>query len=233
MGTRALPDREVHGARPGRAAVRVLVVDDHVLVRESTAHILGSAAGLVVVGGAGTAEEALSLVPHARPHVAVVDIRLPGMSGLELAQCLALRFPFVRTLLLSAYDDQAYVARALAIGVSGYLLKTASAQELVDAVRSVCTGALVLDRAISERISHHAPPGTSGDGRRGLTPRERQVLQMLAGGGSNREMSVRLGLTLRTVESYVASVLRKLGAATRDQAVLNGVAQGLVEAPPE
>ena len=142
-------------SEPGSGPVRVLVVDDHVLVRESTTHILGCA-GMVVVGGAGTAEEALAMIPGTQPDVALVDIRLPGMSGLDLAHEVGLRYPDVRTLLFSAYADQAYVQQALAIGVSGYLLKTVSPQELVEAVGSVRDGGFVMDTAISERMGRWA-----------------------------------------------------------------------------
>lgn len=147
MRTKALPSHRSDRTGPGSWPVRVLVVDDHVLVRESTAHILGCA-GMIVVGGAGTAEEALDMIPGTRPDVALVDIRLPGMSGLDLAQHVGRRYPYVRTLLFSAYADQAYVERALAIGVSGYLLKTVSPQELVEAVGSVYEGGFVMGVAV-------------------------------------------------------------------------------------
>ena len=146
---------------PGRGPVRVLVVDDHVLVRESTAHVLVSA-GIVVVGGAGTAEEALAMIPRTRPDVAIVDIRLPGMSGLGLARHVGALFPAVRTLLFSAYADRAYVEQALALGVGGYLLKTVSPQELVEAVGSVRDGGFVMDTAISARsLRGRRPQGRS------------------------------------------------------------------------
>lgn len=177
MGTRALHGRATRQAETAPVPVRLLVVDDHALARESMAHILGCAPGLVVVGTTGTGEEALGLMSRTRPHVAVVDIRLPGMSGLDLAERIGQDFPFTHTLLLSAYDDKAYVERALAIGVSGYLVKTASATELIEAVRSACNGTSVLDRAISKRLGRRAPPISPGSpgarNQRGAWPSER------------------------------------------------------------
>lgn len=218
----AAPPRETSS----RAPVRVVIVDDHQLVREGTRQLLDQADDLEAIGEAGSGEEGFRLCERLRPDVALVDVNLPGMSGLELARLLAARLPEVRVLVVSAYDDYAYVAEALEIGVSGYLLKTASARELLDAVRAVADGILVLDRAVSPRLARRAAPSA---GTEKLSPRELDVLRLLARGRSNKQIAAQLGLGLRTVESHVSRLLAKLGVASRTEAVAYALGHRLVE----
>lgn len=207
--------------------IRIVLVDDHALVAEGTRQLLDAEPGLAVVGEARTAEEGLRLLEALRPAVALVDVNLPGMSGLELARLAATSCPEVLVLIVSAYDDYAYVTEALDIGVAGYLLKTASARELVDAVRAVADGVFVLDRAVSLRLSRRgrrsAPDAVV------LTPREREVLALLARGRSNKQAAAELGLGLRTVEGHVSSLLGKLGVSSRTEAVLHALEHHLVD----
>ncbi len=221
--------RGTGAATPRRSAtspISVTVVDDHTLVRDAACQLLAQEPGIEVVGQAASAEEALEQLERRATDVAIVDIALPGMSGLDLARVCAERFPDTAVLLVSAYDDYAYVARALDIGVGGYLLKTASARELVDATRAVADGVFVLDRGVSGRLARRwqrpsgaaSAPGT-------LTPRERDVLALIARGLSNKRIATDLGLGLRTVEGYVSAVLAKLGVASRTEAALFAVAQ--------
>jgi CheY-like chemotaxis protein len=128
--------------------IRIVVVEDHALVREGTTELLEREPGCVVAGQAGSAEEALQLIRDLRPEVALVDVELPGMNGIALARAVAEQVPDTRVIILSAYDDYAYIIGALEAGVSGYLLKTATARELGNAVRTAASGALVLDEAI-------------------------------------------------------------------------------------
>lgn len=128
--------------------IRVALVDDHSLVAEATGHLLQGEEDLDVVGVAGTGEEGIALLERLRPDVALVDMKLPGMSGLELARLAASSTPEVAVLVLSAYGDDAFVFEALEVGVAGYLLKTAGAQEVIDAVRAVAHGVFVLDSAL-------------------------------------------------------------------------------------
>ena len=212
------------------ATIRIVLVDDHVLVAEGTRQLLDAEPGLEVVGEARTAEEGLRILERLRPDVALVDVNLPGMSGLELARLATSSYPEVLVLIVSAYDDYAYVTEALDIGVAGYLLKTASARELVDAVRAVADGVFVLDRAMSLRLTRRGrrtPPDTAV-----LTPREREVLGLLARGRSNKQAAAELGLGLRTVEGHVSSVLGKLGVSSRTEAVLHALAHHLVDPGP-
>ncbi len=202
-----------------RRRIRVVIVEDHALVREGTAQLLEAHADLQVVGACASAEEGSDLVARVAPDVVLVDVNLPGASGLTLATHLARHQPSARVLVVSAYDDHAYVTEALEIGVGGYLLKTASGRELVEAVRLVAAGVFVLDGAVTARLSRRHG-GTRG--RRdpeGLTPREAEVFALVAQGRSNKQIAAELSLGLRTVESHVSSLLSKLGAASRTEAV--------------
>jgi DNA-binding NarL/FixJ family response regulator len=217
----------VNDERSGPGDITIVVVEDHTLVREGTAELLERAPGLRVVGQAGSAEDAMGLLARTGPDVLVADVELPGMNGIDLARQVARAHPAVRVLILSAYDDYAYVIGALEAGVAGYLLKTASARELRDAVRTAASGALVLDRAISRRLTSRWRGGASHEAA-SLTDREADVLRLVAKGLSNRQIAGVLGLGVRTVESHVSSVLGKLGLASRTEAALYAVSHRMV-----
>lgn len=206
----------------GRRPVRIVVVEDHALVREGTAELLERDPGLTVAGQASSAEEALKLIGALRPDVALVDVELPGMNGIALARAVAGQVAETRVLILSAYDDYAYVIGALEAGVAGYLLKTSSARELCDAVRTAAGGTLVLDEAISRRLTRRWRSGL-GSTSPALTARESDVLRLIAQGLPNKQIASQLGLGLRTVESHVSSVLGKLGLTSRTEAALYAV----------
>ncbi len=205
------------------------IVDDHALVREGTVQLLEQEADLQVVGQAGSGEEALTLLDALDPDVALVDVNLPGMSGLELARQVAGRGLRYRVLVVSAYDDHAYVSEALEVGVGGYLIKTASARELLDAVRAVADGVVVLDAGVSARLGRRHRSAPESPSAAALTARENDVLGLLARGRSNKEIAAELALGLRTVESHVSSVLAKLGVASRTEAVAYAHSRRLIE----
>lgn len=212
-----------------RPPVGIVIVEDHALVREGTAQLLEAVPDLHVVGTAESAEEGVELIDRLSPDVALVDVNLPRMSGLELARELARRHAATRVLIVSAFDDHAYVTEALEIGVGGYLLKTASGQELVDAVRLVSAGVFVLDGAVSSRLSRRWQGAVSGRHEVGsLTSREVEVLTLLSRGCSNKQIAAELSLGLRTVETHVSSLLTKLGAASRTGAVANALRRRLI-----
>ncbi len=208
--------------------IRVVIVDDHALVREGTRQILEMAPDLNVVGVAGSAEEALEILASVTADVALVDINLPGLSGLDLARESAQRWPLMHVLILSAFDEHAYVTEALELGVGGYLLKTTSGRELVDAVRAVADGIFVLDRAVSQRLIRRRRRGP--DTVSALTRRETDVLELLAKGRSNKQIAASLNLGLRTVESHVSNLLGKLGVTSRTEAVTYALNHRLVGA---
>jgi DNA-binding NarL/FixJ family response regulator len=213
---------EAAGRVTDGSLVKIVIVEDHALVREGTAELLQRDPGLRVLGQAGSAEEALELLSDLRPDIALVDVELPGMNGIALARTVADRGLPTRVLILSAYDDYAYVIGALEAGVAGYLLKTSSAQELAAAVRTAAGGALVLDEVISRRLTRR---WRSGPGRTSpsLTARETEVLRLIAQGLPNKQIASQLGLGLRTVESHVSSLLAKLGVSSRTEAALYAV----------
>ena len=217
-------------ARPTGQPVQVFIVDDHALVREGTIQLLQHAPDLNVAGQAGSGEEALVVLETLSPDVALVDVNLPGMSGLELARLMLASHPDLRILIVSAYDEYAFVAEAIEIGVGGYLLKTASAKELVDAVRAVAEGVFVLDREVSMRLARRSRKDTTAP--KLLTPRESDVLDLLALGRSNKQIANEMGLGIRTVEGHVSSVLAKLGVQSRTEAVAFALGNRLVNPPP-
>lgn len=211
--------------------VRIVVVEDHALVREGTTELLEREPDCTVAGQAGSAEEALELIRELRPDVALVDVELPGMDGIALARAVAAQAPDTRVVVLSAYDDYAYVMGALDAGVSGYLLKTSTARELANAVRTAAGGALVLDEAISRRLSRRWGSG-AGSAPPAFTQREAEVLDLIARGLPNKQIASRLGLGLRTVETHVSSVLGKLGVSSRTEAALYAVSHQHAAAHP-
>ncbi len=231
MSDRLEEARVGHAVPSAANPIRVLIVDDHALVREGTGQLLDQDDAISVVGSAGSGEEALEEIALLQPDVALVDINLPAMSGLELARAVIASQPATRILILSAYDEYAYVAEALEVGVAGYLMKTASAKELIDAVRAVHDGVFVLDRQLSRRLlrRHDESAPTVGT----LTPRETAVLESLVRGRSNKQIAAELELGIRTVEGYVSNILGKLGVTSRTEAVTYAIGHRLVATPTD
>jgi DNA-binding NarL/FixJ family response regulator len=209
--------------------IRVLVVDDHALHREGTRKILEPHPDLQVVGDADSAEVALALVNRLQPDVVLMDIRLPGMNGIEATRRIHERHPQVRVLVVSAYDDEEYLHGAMQAGAAGYLSKTAPGREFVEAVRAVAAGGSVLEPQLLARLL--APAQRLADPRAGLTEREVAVLQLLADGLQNKQIAARLGISPRTVDRHCDSIYAKLGVRSRTEAVVRAIATGLVGAP--
>lgn len=194
----------------------MVIADDHAVLRAGTRQILELAGGFDVVAEAGDGQEALDRCAETDPDVVLVDLRMPGPSGLEVAARLAAGRHAPAVVVLSAYDDDAYVRAALAGGVTGYLLKTMPAAELVQAVRSAAAGTTVLDPSISLRLA--VPAGVGGPD--GLTWRERQVVALVAEGLANKAIAARLHISTRTVEGHLNHVFAKLGVSTRTELAL-------------
>ncbi|MDA8045394.1 MAG: response regulator transcription factor [Actinomycetota bacterium] len=214
-------------AEPAARPVRVVVVDDHALVREGTAQLLDRAPELTVVGQASSAEEAMSVLITHEPDVALVDVNLPGRSGLELARWVARHQPRTRVVILSAHDDNEFVEGAIDAGVSGYMMKTVSTAELIEAVRAAAEGIFVLDRSLSRRLARSGPSAATSPVAT-LTGREADVLRLLGAGMPNKRIAAELGLGVRTVEGYVSTVLGKLGVASRTEAALMTLEQHIL-----
>ena len=206
--------------------IRVVVVDDHALHRDGTRQILEAHPDFQVVGDASSGEVALALVNQLRPDVVLMDIRLPGINGIEVTRRLTRDHPEVRVLMVSAYDEDEYVRGALEAGAAGYLSKTAPGKELVQAVRAVAGGTSVLQSGLTARLmgsSRQREPGVAD-----LTEREVAVLGLLAEGLHNREVAARLGISSRTVDRHCDNIYAKLGVGSRTEAVVRAISSRLL-----
>jgi DNA-binding NarL/FixJ family response regulator len=201
--------------------IRVFLVDDHEIVRRGIADLLDAESDLEVVGEAGTAAQARGRIAATRPDVAVLDVRLPDGSGIDVCRELRSSQPDVRCLILTAYDDDDALRAAVIAGASGYVLKDIRASRLIESVRLAHAGKNLIDPAISRRVvdqlkSTSAPDPLLDD----LSLRERQILALIADGLTNRQIGEHLGLAEKTVKNYVSSLLSKLGLERRTQAAI-------------
>ncbi len=188
-----------------------MIVDDHTLVREGTQAILATYSDIDVVGVAGDAAEAERLLIESAPDVLLLDIRLPDASGVDVARFVRRARPDTAILVMTGYDDVAYVRTLFELGVRGYLRKTASSQQIVAAIRAVADGHVILGAEIV-----HASPGAETDR---LSDRELEVMRLIALGRRNAEIARELGVSIKTVEFHVGNVLDKLGVRSRVEAL--------------
>ncbi len=212
--------------------IRVLLAEDHAAMRLGTRHILEQHDALEVVGEAGDGGEALALLKSLQPDVAVLDVRMPGLNGIEVLRRAKDLSPKTRTIILSAYDDDDYVMAAMDAGASGYVLKSANARELVEAVLTVSRGEPVLHPAIAAKLARLWGRQLSSRDRAPslLTPRELEVLDLAARGMRNKEIGEELKISVRTVEGHFKGIYDKLGLSSRIEAVLYAVSNHLVKA---
>jgi DNA-binding NarL/FixJ family response regulator len=214
-------------------AVTVVVADDQPVICAGFAALLDAQADLEVVGTAANGRELVALVDEHRPDVALVDVRMPELDGIEATRLIT-RDHDTRVLILTTFDLDAYVYDAIRAGASGFLLKDVTAERLVDGVRLVAEGSMLLGPAVSRRLvadfaARRVPPSaTAPPSVDALSPREREVLDELARGRSNAEIAADLFISGETVKSHVAEVLRKLGLRDRIQAVVFAYEHGLV-----
>ncbi len=205
--------------------IRVLVVDDHPVVREGLVAILEDERDFQVAGAAGSAEEALALAPRERPDVILLDLELPGMNGVDAIPRLAAAVPDARVIVLTAYDTDERVLGAIRAGARGYLLKGAPADEIARAIRAVHAGGSYLEARVAAKVlSQVRSPRRAA----GLSARERTVLRLVADGLPTKQIARQLGITERTVKFHVSSIMNKLGAGTRAQAVAEAARLGLL-----
>jgi DNA-binding NarL/FixJ family response regulator len=206
--------------------IQLLVVDDHPIVREGLVAVLEDQPEFHVVGTAGTAEEALALMPRLRPDVVLLDLEMPGLSGVEALPRLREVAPETRVIVFTAYDSEERVLGAIRAGAQGYLLKGASADEIAHAIRAVHRGGAYLE----PRVASQVLAGLGGMPRAtpNLSPREREVLRLVADGLSNKQIAHTLGITERTVKFHISSLFQKLDAENRAQAVAIAVHRDLL-----
>lgn len=206
--------------------LRVVLADDHPVVLAGVKALLEAAPDFEVVGEASTGEAALALVRERCPDVAVVDISMPGMGGMELVRRLGTECPAVRLLALTVHEDRAYLRQMLAAGARGYLLKRSAAEELLRAVRAVTAGGLFLDPAIAALAMADPAVPVAAAPEAALSAREEEVLRHTALGLSNKEIAWRLALSTKTVETYKARATEKLGLRSRSEIVRFGAGRG-------
>jgi two-component system response regulator DevR len=199
--------------------IRVLLVDDHEIVRRGLRDLLDGEPGIEVVAEAGGVAEALTMASAKRPDVAVVDVRLPDGDGVALCRTLRSLEPAPRCLVLTAFDDERALVEAILAGAGGYLLKQVRGQDVVHAVREVAAGRSLLDPVTTARVLDRMRRSAQTDDLAALTERERRVLELIGEGLTNKEIGARLFLAEKTVKNYVTSVLAKLGMERRTQAV--------------
>jgi DNA-binding NarL/FixJ family response regulator len=211
--------------------IQVLLADDHVLVRQGIRQFLEDAGDIEVVAEANDGAEAIRLIQEHQPKVAVLDIRMPQVTGIEATRRIKARFPQVRVLILTAYDDDPYVFALLQAGADGYVLKTASADELVRAVRTVYEGQSALSPEITSKVVRQMTSGKPAgaiEQVESLTERELDVLRLAAQGKTNRAIGSDLGISHRTVQGHLASIYGKLGVNSRTEAVTEALRRGWI-----
>jgi NarL family two-component system response regulator LiaR len=208
-------------------AIRVLVVDDHAVVREGLRAFLDLQDGIDVVGEASDGHEAIAAAEDLRPDVVLMDLVMPRLDGLAAMRALRERVPGARVIVLTSFLDDEKVLPALRAGAAGYLLKNAAPQELARAIRAASAGEVLLDPVVAARLVDTLAGG--GEPLDRLTPREREVLELIGRAFPNKLIARELGLSEKTVKTHVGHVLAKLGVTDRTQAAVVAVRAGLVE----
>jgi DNA-binding NarL/FixJ family response regulator len=205
--------------------IRVVVVDDHPVVRHGLTAILRYEQGIEVVGDAADGAEAVRVILEQRPDVVLLDLRLPKLSGIEVMRHVRAQAPEVRFLVLTTYDTDEYIGPALAVGAQGYLLKDATPDELARGVRSLVQGRAALEPGVAARVLERMAEGERGED---LSARELEVLRLLVAGASNKTIAARLNLSENTVKSHISHIFGKLGVQSRAEAVAVALQRGMV-----
>lgn len=216
--------------------IRVLLCDDHAVVREGTRRLLEEEPDMEVVGEASDGLEAIEMVRKLLPHVVAMDVSMPKMNGIDATRKIKELFPSVQVLALTAYDDFAYVTSLLDCGASGYLLKNARSEEILTAIRATALGDSVLDAKVAKEVFSRLARRVGGDtagqpsspSADNLTAKEKSVLRFAASGRSNKEIANAMGLSPRTIQTHLASVFSKMGVSSRTEAVIKGLRCGIL-----
>ena len=204
--------------------IHVVLADDHAVVRKGIREFLEEDPAIQVVGEASDGEEAIALVARAKPDVAVFDIQMPKMNGMDATRRVKKEFPQTRVLMLTAYDDAPYIFAALQAGANGYLLKTSSSDELVHAVHAIAEGESALSPTVAKKLVLRAAGGQPNEETiEPLTEREMEILRLAAKGMGNKQIGVTLTISDRTVQGHLANIYAKLHVGTRTEAVMFAV----------
>ena len=212
--------------------IRVLIADDHTLVRDGTRRILESEKDLEVVAEASNGEEAVALTSSLRPDIAIIDIAMPVLDGIEVTRQIKALYPETAILILTAHDNDQFIYSLLEAGAAGYLLKSVRSQELVDAVRALHAGESVLHPAIARKVLNYFASPSGRDKKQGrsetLTQRELDILKLVTKGFTNKEIADELSLSARTVQRHLESIFNKLQVGSRTEAVVRALKEGWV-----
>jgi DNA-binding NarL/FixJ family response regulator len=216
-----------------KGPIRVFVADDQLLIRQGIRTLLEMDPGIAVVGEAADGAEVIAALPAAAVDVLLLDIRMPGQDGLAVLRTLAAAARLPPTLILTTFDDADVVLDGIRAGARGFMLKDVSYQQLIAAIRAVASGATVFQPAVTERLLRAGAPARAGADaqREALTEREVQVVRLMAGGYSNKEIAHALGTAEGTIKNHVSSILAKFGVRDRTRAVLKALEAGLLHGP--
>lgn len=210
----------------GSSPTTIVLAEDHALVREGTRQILSDQPDLTVVGEASRGDDAVRLVLQLRPQIVLMDMRMPGINGIEATRQILTEVPETKVIIVSAHEDEDYVREALAAGAAGYILKTAPARELVEGIRAVAAGSLILTPSLSRRLAQSRTDAARASDR--ISTRELTVLRQIALGRSNKEVARDLGISLRTVEGHLHNIFEKLRVNSRTEAIIYAANHGIV-----
>jgi two-component system, NarL family, response regulator LiaR len=216
-------------------SIRVVLADDHAVVRAGIRQFFEQAGDITVVAEANDGEMARAVIARQRPDVAVLDIQMPRVSGIEVTRWLRTHHPATGVLVLTAYDDDPYVIAVLQAGANGYVLKTAAPSEIIQAVRDVHEGKSAIDPGVTHKLLNHLAHRHPVDNKQALvenlTDRELEVLALAGKGRTNKAIGVQLGISDRTAQGHLARIYAKLEAGSRTEAVMRAVALGLITSP--
>jgi two-component system, NarL family, response regulator LiaR len=212
--------------------IRIIIADDHAVVREGTRTLLEREEDMQVVGEADNGEDAIKLIEKLKPDVVILDISMPKLSGIDVTRQIKPRFPTMAILILSSYDNDEYVFALLEAGAAGYLLKDVQSREIVEAVRSVFSGESVLHPSIARKVIRRAIASSTksveGKPEIELSEREKEVLKLAAKGLSNQDIADTLCISIRTVQGHINNLFHKLNAGSRTEAIFQSVKKGLL-----
>ena len=202
--------------------IRMLIVDDHPLLQEGIALVVDHEPDMQVVGSASTGRESIELFQKIRPNLVLMDLRLPDMSGIDAMVAIRAKSPTAKVIILTTFEGDAEVNRALKAGASGYLLKTMPRKEIVDSIRQIHAGRRRIDPGVAANLAEHM-------GQEALSQREIGILKQVAEGSRNKEIAAHFSLSEETIKSHMKNILEKLGPADRTQAVSIAVRRGIME----
>lgn len=211
--------------------VSVLLVEDHKIVREGTRQLLDKYADIKVVGEAADGMEAIKMAAETQPDTIVMDVRLPKLNGIEATRIITTKYPKIKVLILSAYDDDSYVFPLFEAGASGYLLKSSSGEELAEAIRNVNRGGTALSQRIGAKLVNRLNKRRNFRGANmpaGLTRREMDVLREAALGYANKAIAIRLGISVQTVQVHLRNIYEKLQVNSRSEAIVFAIQHGWI-----